>query len=403
VKILIKNPDLSAEERTYLTSDYSSGTTLTIRNSQGFTDNYHVIVGEPGQEQTEEMDINGTPATATTITIGSALSFTHPKSCPVYESQWDQISLERKPSGGTYSVNQTADIDWDSSDKKTLLYITGGLSTDTYRWRLYSSATGNYSAYSDELVGTGLSRHKLGYIINQIKKNPVAENIDDGTIVGYANEFQALVYDEVPTAWWFVKEGTAIATAANIYKFSIDDNWSDFISMKYLLYRYVSGNINDTYPLTWTPTSEFYNLKTDSNQATDDVAKNWTLYPPDSSSAKGYIAIHPTSKTATCYIKPVYQFELTDLDSFGDEIVIPYPKGYIDYVLYRIYDDIKNDTTQAGNYNTRVARDIIAIKRLKKRQLGQPELTRFRGARGFSRLFGEGGLRTSSSARETYW
>lgn len=403
MRLKISNPDLSGEERTYLTSDYSSGTTLTVRNSQGFTDNYHVIVGEPGQEQTEEMDINGTPSTATTITIGSALSFSHPKSCPVYESQYDQINLWRKPAGGSYSNNQTVDIDWDSPDHKTLISVTGGLSTDTYKWRMYNSATGNYSSYSDELAGTGLSRYKLGYVIKQIRKNSVARNIDDETMVAYANEFQALVYDEVPKAWWFVKEGTAVSTVADTYKYSISDNWSDFVSMKYLLYNYVSGDISDTYPLSEIKLSEMYNYKTDANQASDNVAKYWAFYPPDSSSAKGYLGIHPTPEDTTCYIKPVYHFDLTDMDSFGDTIVVPYPKGYIDYVLYRIYDDIKNDTSQANNYNARVARDIVALRRRAKRQMGQPGFNLFRGHRGLSRLFGEGGRRSSTTDVESFW
>ena len=92
MKIKVSNPNLSGEERSYLTADYSSGTTLTVRNSDNFTVNWFVVVGEPGQEQTELRKVTAVP-TDTTITIASAMRFSHPKSTAVYRSQWDDITF----------------------------------------------------------------------------------------------------------------------------------------------------------------------------------------------------------------------------------------------------------------------------------------------------------------------
>jgi hypothetical protein len=402
MKVKVSNPDLAPDETTYLTADYSSGTTLTVRNSEGLTTSWYAVIGEPGQEQTEASAISALP-TDTTVTI-SALKFAHPKSTPIYLSQWNQISFERKPSGGSYSVNQTVSIEWDESDKKSLIVVDGGQTSDTYRWRFYNSTLATYSDYSDELAGTGLTRFKVGYLIQQVRKNPIVQSVDDETIIGYFNDYQAdVVYPEIPKAWWFSKEGTAVATVASAYTKDVYANWSDFSSMDLMLYRYVNGDTDITYPLTFSPKQEFYNLKSDSNQATDDYAKYWTLLPPDSTATKGYIAIHPTPKTTACYYKPVYFYELSSLDSFGDTVVVPFPKGYVDYALYRIADDIKNDDNLAGKFNARVSRGIVYLKRLARRQLGQPELFRFRGQRGWSRLYGEQSRLNSSESRELYF
>jgi len=404
MKVKVTNPDLSGEERTYLTSDYSSGTTLTVANNEGFTDDWYVVVGEPGQEQTECRAISSTSGN-TTITVASALRFTHAKSTPVYLSQWNQISMEQEPSGGSFALiaEGLKDIEWDDADKKSLVVIGAGISTDTFRWRFYNATLATYSDYSGELAGTGIARSQVGFCIQQVKRNSVAQTIDDEIIIDFFNDFQDLVYEKIPNAWWFRKAGTAVSTAVDTYSYSISTNWSDLLSVDHCLYRYISGSTDITYPLSWSPPIEMRNYKSDANQASDDYVKFWSLYPPDSSSAKGYIVLHTTPETADCYIQPVYFFELTALDSFDDTIVVPSSKGYVDYALYRIYDDIKSDTRNADKYMARVRSALIALKKRSRRQLGQPELFRFRGHRGWSRLFGEQSRLSSSEARELYW
>ena len=207
----------------------------------------------------------------------------------------------------------------------------------------------------------------------------------------------------MPEAWWFIKEGDALATVDGTYQYSISDNWSDYLSMRYMRFRYAVGDVDVTYPLSWEPLHVFYNLKMDANQSEDDYAAVWTHIPPDSSSTKGYIGIHPTSASADCELKPVYSFDLSSLDSFGDTIVVPKPRLYIDYGFYRIFDEILNDEGNANKYNSRVQGSILSLKKRLKRQTGQPELFRYRGQRGFSRLFGEQGRASSSDLRESQW
>lgn len=403
MKISVSNPVLSEDEESHIETDYSSGTNIYVRNNEGFTTSWFVVAGEPGQEQTEGKQISTTSGNDT-IVIPSALNFSHPKSVPVYLSQWNQISFERKPTGGSYSELGKYNIEWDNENLSTLIVVAGGTGTDTYKWRFYNSVLTTYSDYSDELAGTGFTRYTAGYVIQQVKRNPVAENIDDEIMLNYMNDYQSdVVYPELPKAFWFAKEGTEVATVADDYTYNISNNWDDFLAMKFMLYRYINGSTDITYPLTFSPDPEFRNLKSDASQPPDDYAKQWSLLPPDASSDKGYIGLHPTPKNAVCFLKPVYYFELPDVNSFGDRLVVPHPKGYIDYVLYRIFDDIKTDTSNADKYNARVFRSITYLKRLARRQLGQPEFFRFRGHRGWSRYFGEQTRNTGQTAREMYW
>lgn len=403
IKLKITNPNLSGEEKTFLTADYpGSGSTLSVRNSDNFTVNWFAVVGEPGQERTQLKRVTALPG-ATSLTIASALSFSYPKSTPVYRSHYNQISLERKPSGGSYSEVAKYDIEWDNDDKKTFIAVGAGVSTDTYRWRFYNSASGEYTDYSDELLGTGVRRNSLAYVLDQVQRNPLAKNVDIAIMTDYANDFQELVYDEIPKAWWWQREGTALATVANTYEYSISTYFNDLLSIKFLRYRYISGDIDETYLLNYIPLNEFYAMKSDANQSSDDAVKSWTFIPPDTDSVKGYIGVHPTPETTACRIMPVYHVEPTALTQFGDTLLVPHPKAYIDYVLYRIFDDIKNEDNLAAKYNQRVARNILALKKRSRRQLGQNDLFRFRGTRGASRLYGENINMDWQTAKENYW
>lgn len=410
VKFRIDNPDLISEEQTYLTEDYSSGVNISVRNNEGFTTQFFVVVGDSGQEQTETKDISSLSGNQI-IVISSTLKFSHPKSTPVYLTEWDRVYVERaSSSAGSYSVitnsetgNGYWDIEWDDRELSTLILDNSGSTAHYYRWRFRNSVTGTYSSYSGILPGGGLERNQAGFIIEKVRKNPITKGVDDDTMYAYMTDLQDLVYEEVPKAWWFSKEGTEVATTADTYRYSISTNWSDLLSVKYMLYRYVSGSTDNIYPLTFITDVEFYNYKTDTNQNSSDNVTKWTFLPPDTSSAKGYIGIHTTPDTATCYLKPVYYFELSDITSFDDTLVVPRPKAYEDYILYRIYDDIKSDGDNAEKYNRRVQSSIVALKKRAKRQLGQRELFRYRGQRGFSQMFGEHGYMSSDDRRESFW
>ena len=410
LRLRIRNPDLTQEERTYISADYTSGVTVTVRDNSSFSANSYAVAGEPGQEQTEQAAVASITG-KTTVTLSAGFNFAHPKSCPLYESRYSGISLERSSdSGATWTVvsGSPFTLRWDGIDEfgkiSTLVEDGVGASSYDYRWRFYNAATAGYSVYSGTLPGTGLDRNTAGFVFGKVRRNKIAQGIPDAVLYQYINDLQDTVYEEMPKAWWFSKEGDSIAIEEDVYRYSISGNWSNFLSMQYMLYNYVSGSTSTVYPLTFVTQLEFWDLKADQNQSSDDSAVRWSLLPPDSSSAKGYIGIDPTpAADGACLLKPVYFFELTNIDSFEDTLVIPKPKIYEDYILHRINDDIKGDATNAEKYLLKVNSGLVALKKRTKRQQGQREWRRYRGNRGYSRLFGGPGGMSNDARRETYW
>jgi len=202
VKWRIKNPNLTNEEKTYLTADYSTGTSLTVRNNDGITATWFVVVGEPSQEQTESKTISSVTGNETVV-ISADLKFSHPKSTPVYETQWDQICLERSSSATTGFAEITDSpftIEWDNKDSMTSILDSAGSTAHYYRWRFKNSGTGTYSSYSGVVSGAGLSRNQAGYVIKKIRNSPLTKGIDDQTMYDYINDFNDLAYEQMPEA-----------------------------------------------------------------------------------------------------------------------------------------------------------------------------------------------------------
>jgi hypothetical protein len=404
-KFRVNNPDLSFEEQTFLDADFLSGTTLTVRNNENFLADYFVVIGEPSHEQTELRTIQSLSG-ATSIIVTTAPSFSHPKSTPLYQCQWNKVSVERKSGSGSYSEIASSPflLDWSDEDNSTLINDPSGDSSSIYRWRFFNDTTSTYSSYSGELSASGLSRDQAGFVIQKVRRNKqLTEGVSDEDMYDYMNDFHDVIREQIPDAWWFEEQGTPVSTTPDQYTFSISDNWPSLSTINYMLYRYVNGSIDETYPLTYTTRIEFYNAKRDSDQTTDDLVGEWTLLPKDANSDLGYIGIHPTPRTDDCYLIPVYNKELTDISSFSDTLLIPKPKAYEDYILYRIAHDIKGDTVKAAEYNANTASNISALKKLAKRQVGQKDFLKFRGQKGYSRLFRGIGYARPVDDRVNYW
>jgi len=332
----------------------------------------------------------------------SGLNFSHGQNIPVYLSQWNKIAIERATvEGGTYAAisGSPVAIEWDNSEGFTLILDSAGASTNYYRWRLYNSVTGTYSAYSDELPAAGLSRKSVGFAIKMLRRIPEMKTVSDEVLMDFFYDFDESVYEKIPTAWFWTREGTEVSTVTSTYRYGIDTNWSDYVAMNTMLYHYVSGSVENTSPLKYITPVEFYNLKADSNQSTSDTVTGYSILPPDGSDAKGYIGLHPTPKTTTCFLKPVYEREPFLYNSFADVLLLPKIKGYLDYATYRFYDEIVRDTNKSDIFNSRASREIEGLQKRARKQFGEMVFTRYRGQRGVPR----GRTGTSDDMRENYW
>ena len=115
--INVGNPNLSQSPKTSLTRDVAatSGTTLTVMSTTGFSsiatpaDNYYVLIGTYGSENSEIVLVSA--KTDTTFTI-SAPKFSHSASDPVVFIPYNQVKIYGKVlSGDTPVLLSTVDID----------------------------------------------------------------------------------------------------------------------------------------------------------------------------------------------------------------------------------------------------------------------------------------------------
>ena len=388
-------------ERTVLITRYASGTTLAVLSTSGWSQNDICVVGRPGQEATEAKDVSSTTG-ATTITVSGNLLRSHPIDTHLFLSQFDQIEFERKESGGAFAAlsDSPFTIEWDEPDSKTKIIIPSFVTTDTLRWRFRNSASGDVSSYSDEVPGTGISRSTVATPLHMVLATKTGKKyIDDPSqIIDFFNDLHDEVEEQMPLAWFLENDDSTDLVEASVYKYPLP---ASVVSVRFVLYRDFQGQ---EYPLTFVQPIEMRNFKIDTTQVDDDSVRFWSFFPPDSSSDVGYIAVHPTPKTAGSNDDGKLTFVMTkalaDVDSQGDTIPIPNPKVYFEYAMYRIFQDLEEDNERAQPYQLRYLATLKSINSRLQRQRGQQQLFKFKGQSYYSRLFGDKSFQNIDTLRE---
>ena len=402
--VKVKNPLVPNDEETVLSSKYSSGTALTVKNNEGWADNDIAIIGHPGDERTE-MGLVASTTGDTTITLDSALKFSHPVDTPIFRCRYNQISLERKASGGSYAVISEGlrNIEWDERDGFTKVVVAAGVDSDSYKWKFYNSLSLTYSAYSAELPGTGLTPQHAGYIIQLIRKFgkiPANSGLTDLDLLASLNRGQQKI-DALHERWWFclVEDtvSTAVASIAGTYKYDLPDGFRGMDVLKVL------DDQSQKYNLSFVPQIEFDSLKIDTSTDTrSDSTKLWTLLPPDSSNDLGYFGVHPTPVSTDNSFYRRYWRKLPTLTTYASETLIPIPEALFNWGMHELYK-LREDKDNAIYYLGLFQEDVKMLKMMQKRQIGQAEFQRFRGQRGYAKLFGSLGYQSNDTLREMYW
>lgn len=167
--IRINHPDISGNEKTYLTTaNTASATTLTVQNIEGFSVGQYLVLGKIGEEKTEIVRIHASTApTGSTITLVSGASFAHPVNTPVTFIPFNQVALySASTKTGTYSIVGSAtslEVDQDYTE----ISDSSGSSTTWYKTRYYNSSDVTYSSYSDVVQGSGYTDNSLKKIIEK--------------------------------------------------------------------------------------------------------------------------------------------------------------------------------------------------------------------------------------------
>lgn len=351
-RIRIPNTNLSGE-KTYLDADYSSGTTLTVISNLGFADNYMVVVGEPGEEKTEAKDATGITGNAT-INISGALKFSHNKSTPIYKAVWDQVSIERQTTGGTWAEITASEIDWDKNE--TVYIDASGDDTHSYRFRFYNQFLTQYSEYSPTVAGEGFTKKQVGYMLQNVRKavdDPDKKRVSDTEIIRMFTTAQDII-QSVRHNWWFLKVDTwkasnGITTEASTGVYSLA-TYTDFNYLERMRFNFNDGTDNTIYDLIPLDEIEFDDWVKDQDRTDDDTVARFKLIPADSSSDQGYFEVDPVPETAgygTFY--PEYWKIMGTLDDVADETDCPLPQILEDYASWKI-EQRKGNETKAKIY-----------------------------------------------------
>jgi len=400
--IKVKNPIVSENVKTFLSQDYTSGTTLNVDSSTAFANGNYIVVGEPGNETTEVTNLTAIPPSDTSMTV-TALKFSHSKGTPVYYTRWDQYELQYRTSdAGAFAAygSMPTDLDFDGIHSE----YRDASATSTYSWkyRYYSQESSVYSDFSDIITAAGWPRDSVGYMVRQVRKiinDPDGKTVSDTEIIRFFNEAQDKIY-AVYDRWAFLlKEGDVIDTEASQ---KIYDLPSDCGRVHRVLFNFNDGTTNIEYNLKYLTNVELEYESRDQDAGDNDEVKYYSLYPGDSDNEAGYLHIWPTPETAGYDITPWYYKKMADLDSYADETDVPIPAILEDYALAQIYE-IRKEDTKAQRYD-RSFREQLELLKLEQRKSARPmrQLWKYQGRRSMKRLFGTRSI-YSDEARERYW
>lgn len=421
-RTIIQNPSVDRTYKTYVDSDYSSGTALTVKNNASFAADDLIVVGEPTEELTELKQVSTVSGT-TTINLASALNFSHNKGSSVYKVAWNFISIERKTSAsGTFAEISQSGIQWDSKTNETIYYDRDATSAYQYRFRFYNSVTATYSEYSGTVTGAIPTRNSVQYMLDMARKiagDPERKIVSDDELIRVFNRGQDIIYTH-NSKYWFLYVDTfelgsgSIAATTGEDKYSLG-GLSPFGHLAGLKYRYTSGSEDVLYQLRRISEAEFDRLDSDQNITNDNHPSLYKLLPADSSSANGYIKVTPDikdSSVGTFY--PLYYEKMSDLDTVDDTTQVPLPDLLIDYGISFIYR-VKGNESKADLYEKHLVSDnprlipsgLLMLDKLDAQQktaVGQPmSLSRFRGQKAITRLYGNRYPRSPDYYRENYF
>lgn len=204
IELFIAFPDISENEKTFLSADEAIGqTTLSVISGRNFSANEYVLVGNVGEETAEIRKVSS--QTDTTLVV-DALSSAHPRGTKIQFIPYNQIVVSRSTNAGVdYTALSAANIRPDSSE--TYIQRASDASTDYYKYRFYNSTSALYSQYSDAVIGTGFADNSV-YSIKKRALTQLGEKIGDVITDEFLNEAlwegrRELDQDEAVSKWSF--------------------------------------------------------------------------------------------------------------------------------------------------------------------------------------------------------
>lgn len=290
------------KEKTYLTAAAAAAaTSLTVQStdiapaatsSDTWADNDYMMVGEPGEEGTEIMQMAAAVTAATTLTIdreGSAggLRYAHSIGTPIYRLDFNRVEFNRNTTNTTSGVSVLTTIRIQPDDQFTRYEDTAN-STGYGFARFNNQTTGAFSSYSDginyEATGEGSSRDprtlwSMRKKVRQLLDESTDDKLKDEMIDEALNDKQRDLGHQ--RLWSFFEAEKSFSSVANQFAYSLPATVQNVHTVKF-----------DTQPLISVPRSQWEIMHFDTDQTTADPShfniwnRELRVWPRPSSAAQ---------------------------------------------------------------------------------------------------------------------
>jgi len=197
--IRIAHPDIRYNTQTGLAAPISAGgTTMSVLDNNGFADDDWFLVGNPGDQTTEECDVNGAVTRGGTVTITNTLKFDHEVNAPVIRIAERKITIygAATDGGALTAIKDTAgaiSIEWNKQWTEYAL-----LTTDTaynyYVVKYYNGVT--EGAASEYILAAGLTSSMAGTLIQEaldITNTEIDENLTREKLLKWLDDGQSKI------------------------------------------------------------------------------------------------------------------------------------------------------------------------------------------------------------------
>ena len=383
------NPDISDNEKTYLSTLVTEGsTTLPVKNNDRFVSGNRVLIGGMGAENAELATLNSVASDKLSLGISSATSFDHNSNEPVYALEYDQIRFYRADSEtGTYTAQTTVDIDVDNADKMTRWDDTTAVATNFYKIAFYNSVTTVESDLSDPVQASGYQRKNIGAIVDGV----VRRVRDTGfTVLSFeeymdiANEVGDDLITQAMKPYAFLKRSVELDTVVGKNYIDILSLVPDFWKFDYVEIDQNTYGSNTNYKEVTPLSIEQWNQRYSntslagsdmvSDVAIDDRTKRLYIYPTPKTARSKKIILH-------------YYKTFTELKTSGDTIETPNPTIYRYKLMAEFYsakaEVDKQWITLSEKYENKYGNEVVKMQRVNRLDVGTPRS--FRSPRAYRR------------------
>ncbi len=299
MKVYAYNISTENLEKTFLTTSVSAtGTALTVKNNDRFSDNDWILVGEMGHERSEIVQVNGAVTKGTAITT-DALTFDHDNNTPIYKIDYNQVRFYKSTtgSGGSYSVVSTQEIDVDNKDLQTVYDDATGTSASYYKVDFYNSQTTTATSQSDPIAGSGYTTFQIGKVIEDVARevgDTEFQFISPEEWIAVANECSEDLQSRTKKPYKFLGTSEALSTVLNQRYIDLSTTTETIWKTNLALYNYTNTDGTDrTDPYRVLPFEKFKSRFSDNTADKSDKLK-YIAYDEDNN----YLLLEPIPATS---------------------------------------------------------------------------------------------------------